>query len=181
MSQLKSFFPKSAGCHAVALIELHNCFCGQNNGKETFIRENCVDESQIKFLEIYNTRFWSSQLDHGKRYVQKLDISSSPWHLPRVHSTCESKHVEQYFFYYKVLCRPPIWILQKYLMAGPSEMPLRSWYNCGTKHFHPTMMVDGLVEMKNPTRFSNTTSTAWSYGKIRFWRKKPPEQDFKYS
>jgi len=50
VSQLKSFFPKSAGCHAVALIELHNCFCGQNNGKEIFIRENCVDKSQIKFF-----------------------------------------------------------------------------------------------------------------------------------
>jgi len=23
----------------------------------------------------------------------------------------------------------------KYLRAGPSNMPLRSWYNCGTNHF----------------------------------------------
>ena len=26
--------------------------------------------------------------------------------------------------------------------ACPSEMPLRSWYNCTTIRFHPTMMVD---------------------------------------
>jgi len=26
--------------------------------------------------------------------------------------------------------------MKKYLRAGPSEMPLRSWYNCGTNHFH---------------------------------------------
>ena len=28
--------------------------------------------------------------------------------------------------------RPTIWIMQKYLRSGPSKMPFRFWYNCGT-------------------------------------------------
>ena len=28
----------------------------------------------------------------------------------------------------------------KKLRAGPPEMPLQNWYNCGKKHFHLTMM-----------------------------------------
>ena len=52
--------------------------------------------------------------------------------------------------------RPPLWIIQIYSRAGPPEMPLRNWY----KTFPPDHI--HLVEMKNPTRLSNKTSTAWS-------------------
>jgi len=37
---------------------------------------------------------------------------------------------------------PDPMIMQQYLRAGPPDMPLRSMYLDGTKHFHPTMMVD---------------------------------------
>ena len=36
------------------------------------------------------------------------------------------------------------------------------------------------IEMKNPTRFSNKTSTHDLMRRIRFWRIKSLEQDFKY-
>jgi len=28
-----------------------------------------------------------------------------------------------------------------YARAAPPEMPLRNWYNCGTKHFHPIISI----------------------------------------
>ena len=39
-----------------------------------------------------------------------------------------------------------------------SKMPLRSWYNCGTNHFHQADFC--LAEMKKPTMLSNKRSTA---------------------
>jgi len=47
----------------------------------------------------------------------------------------------------------------KYLRAGPPEMPLLYWYNCGTKILKDQ---GGLFEMRERTRLSNKTSTAWS-------------------
>ena len=37
--------------------------------------------------------------------------------------------------------RPPLWIKSKCLRAGPPEMPLWNWYNCGTNHFNLTSVV----------------------------------------
>ena len=31
--------------------------------------------------------------------------------------------------------RPPLWIMYQYFRADPPKLPLRNWYNCGTKHF----------------------------------------------
>ena len=56
--------------------------------------------------------------------------------------------------------RPTLWIMLKYLRAGPSKMPFRSWYNYGTNHFHQADFC--LAEMKKPTMLSNKGSTAWS-------------------
>jgi len=39
--------------------------------------------------------------------------------------------------------RARLWIIWKYLRAGPPDMPLRNWYNCGTNHFHQTSVVWG--------------------------------------
>jgi len=44
----------------------------------------------------------------------------------------------------------------KKIWACPSKMPLWSWCNCGTKHFHLTI---GQVEMKTPNTLSNKSST----------------------
>jgi len=70
----------------------------------------------------------------------------------------------------------------KYLSAGPSKMPLRCWYNCGTNHFHQADFC--LAEMNKPTMLSNKSSTAWSCAEnqifVRFLRIKSSEQDFKY-
>jgi len=57
-------------------------------------------------------------------------------------------------------------------------MPLRSWYSCGTKHFHLTMVV----------RRKWKTQQDWVIKpvlhdlvrRIGFWRIKSPEQDIKY-
>jgi len=49
---------------------------------------------------------------------------------------------------------------EKILRAGPSEMPLRSWYNFGTKHFRLTDFCQ--PEMKKRTMLRHKTSTAWS-------------------
>ena len=61
-------------------------------------------------------------------------------------------------------------------------MPLRSWYNCGTNHFHQADFC--LAEMKKPTVLSNKCSTAWSCAEdqifVGFLRKKSSEQDFEY-
>jgi len=57
---------------------------------------------------------------------------------------------------------PPVSMNHAKTFKGwPPEMPLWSWYNCGTLHFHLTDFCQ--VEMKNPTRLSNKTSIAWSY------------------
>jgi len=45
-------------------------------------------------------------------------------------------------------------------MAGPSKMPLRSWYNCGTNNFQQEDFC--LIEMKKPTVLSNKCSKALS-------------------
>ena len=67
----------------------------------------------------------------------------------------------------------------KMFSGWPPEMPLRSWYNCGTKHFRLTMMV----------RWKWETQLDWVIKpvphdlvrRIRFWRIKCPQQDLKYS
>ena len=46
----------------------------------------------------------------------------------------------------------------KNLRAGPPQVPLRSWYKCGTKHFCLTDFCQ--AEMKTPTRLCDKTSTA---------------------
>ena len=61
-------------------------------------------------------------------------------------------------------------------------MPLRCWYNCGTKNFHQADFC--LAEMKKPTMLRNKSSTAWSCAEnqifVGFLRIKSSEQDFKY-
>jgi len=74
--------------------------------------------------------------------------------------------------------RLPLWIMSIYLRAGPPEMPLRSWYKCGTKHFHPTMMV--WWKWKTQLDWVIKPVSHDLVRRIRFWRIKTPEQDFKY-
>jgi len=76
--------------------------------------------------------------------------------------------------------RPPLWIMHKYLKAGPPEMPgpLRNWYNCCTKHFPQTSVVWWKQKAKldwviNPVPHDLVR-------RIRFWRIKSPEHDFTY-
>jgi len=61
-------------------------------------------------------------------------------------------------------------------------MPLRSWYNCGTNHFHQADFC--LAEMKKPTVLRNKCSPAWSCAEdqifVGFLRKKSSEKDFEY-
>jgi len=66
----------------------------------------------------------------------------------------------------------------KYLRAGPHEMPLRNWYNCGTNHFHLT----GVVWWKWRTQpdWVIKPVTHDLVRRIRFWRIKIAEHDFKY-
>jgi len=56
--------------------------------------------------------------------------------------------------------RPPLWIMQKYLRAGPAKMPLGNWYPAVKNHFNQADFC--LSEMKKPTMWSNKSSTAWS-------------------
>jgi len=56
--------------------------------------------------------------------------------------------------------RPPLWIMYKYLRAGPSEMLLPRWYNCGTNYFLQADFC--LAEMKKPTVLSNISCITWS-------------------
>ena len=72
----------------------------------------------------------------------------------------------------------PLWIMLRYLRAGPSEMPLRSWYNCGPKKFHLTMMVGWKWE----TQLDWVTKPVPHDLVRRIWflRIKSPEHDFKY-
>jgi len=78
--------------------------------------------------------------------------------------------------------RPTLWIINFFLRAGPSRMPLRSWYNCGTNHFHQADFC--LAEMKKPTVLSNKCSSALSCAEdqmfVEFLREKSSEQDFEY-
>jgi len=61
-------------------------------------------------------------------------------------------------------------------------MPLWSWFNCGTNHFHQADFCLG--EMKKPTVLSNKSSNAWSCAEnqifVVFLRIRSSEQDFKY-
>jgi hypothetical protein len=43
--------------------------------------------------------------------------------------------------------------MSKYLRAGPSKIPLQSWYNCGTNYFHQADFC--LAEMKKPPVLSD--------------------------
>jgi len=66
--------------------------------------------------------------------------------------------------------------LRPTLRAGPPEMPLGNWYNCGTKHFQQTKRI-GRTMQKNPrgtpctilhpqawyTPFSKTLTAKWSW------------------
>jgi len=66
----------------------------------------------------------------------------------------------------------------KYLRASPAEMPVQNWYTANTNHFHLTDSV----------RWKSTRQLYWVINpvphdlvrRIRFWRIKSPEQDFKY-
>jgi len=83
-----------------------------------------------------------------------------------------------YDFFIRGWICTPLWIMYKYLRAGPPEMPFRNWYNCGTKHFHQT----------NVVWWKWRTQLAWEIKpvphdlvrRIGFWRIKSPEQDLKY-
>jgi len=48
--------------------------------------------------------------------------------------------------------------MQKYLRAGPANLPLGKWYPAGANHFDLADFC--LYEMKNPTMLSNKSSTA---------------------
>jgi len=89
---------------------LNQCLYGQNGQGKT-VSENFV---------VFNTRFWSRQSDHGKRYFQKLDLLSSPWLFPIVHFTCESvlndKHLGNYLLYSKVLWMPLSQFLEMFIV-----------------------------------------------------------------
>jgi len=57
-------------------------------------------------------------------------------------------------------------------------MPLRHWYNCGTKHFHQTSVV--WWKWKTQLGWVIKPVPHDLVRRIRFWRIKSPEQDFKY-
>jgi len=66
----------------------------------------------------------------------------------------------------------------KYLRASPAEMPFQNWYTANTNHFHLTDSV----------RWTSTRQLYWVINpvphnlvrRIRFWRIKSLEQDFKH-
>jgi len=100
-----SFFQKSTGCHAVVVKSL---FSRQKIERKYLFRQFFFHGFQSsKILDSFNTRFWSSQIVHAKRYFQKLNIPSSSGLFPRVHFTRENvlnnKHLEIYSSYRKVL------------------------------------------------------------------------------
>ena len=86
------------------------------------------------------------------------------------------------FFFFFVLytqkIRLTLWIMQKHSMAGTPEMPLRSWYLSGTKHFCPTV----LVGWKRRSQLGSVIKPVPHnlVRRIRFWRIQSLEQDFKY-
>ena len=57
-------------------------------------------------------------------------------------------------------------------------MPLRNWYNCGTKHFHQTSVV--WWKWKPQLNWVIKPVPHDLVRRIRFWRIKSPEHDFKY-
>jgi len=56
-------------------------------------------------------------------------------------------------------------------------MPLRNWYNCSTKHFHLIMVVRW--KWKNQLDWVIKPVPHDLVRRIRFWKIKSPEQDFK--
>ena len=65
-----------------------------------------------------------------------------------------------------------------YLRAGPAEMPFRKWYTINTNHFRQIDFCQ--AEIKNTTGLSNNSAPHNHVRRIRFWRIKCFEQDFKY-
>jgi len=82
-----------------------------------------------------------------------------------------------FFFFTSDKTRPPLWIMLKHLRAGPPEMPLQNWYNCGTKYFRLTSVVRR--KWKNQLYWVIKPVPHDLVRRFRFWRIKSPEQDFK--
>ena len=57
--------PQKAAAQAV---DVDSLFSRQKMERKYLFWQNCFDGFQSKFLESFNTRFWSSRSDHGKRY-----------------------------------------------------------------------------------------------------------------
>jgi len=78
------------------------------------------------------------------------------------------------------MCNPPAPMNHAKIFEGwPAEMPLVSWYPASTHHFHPTDFCR--AEMKEPTMLSNKAVPHDLLRRIRFWRIKSSEQDFKFT
>ena len=71
---------------------------------------------------------------------------------------------------------PPLWIMWKYLRAGPPEMSLRNWYNCGTKHFHQTSVVWWNLKRNTQLDWLIKPVLHDLVRRIRFWRIKSPDR-----
>ena len=76
--------------------------------------------------------------------------------------------------------RPPYESCKNILCSGPPEMPLRNWYNCGTKHFKLTINMVVRWKLKTQLEWVIEPVPHDLVRRIRFWRIKSPEQDLKY-
>jgi len=109
-----------------------------------------------------------------------LHLSATTWRLEGSRSSLWTNRIigrnpfEIFWSFYL----PPLWILYKYLRADSPEMPLRNWYNCGTKHFHMTSVVSW--KLKNQLDWVIKPLPYDLVRRMRFWRIKIDGMKFKY-
>ena len=105
-------------------------------------------------LPDYTSLFWTFEtLQNPILGISTITL----WHYTTLFGGWKSSH----FPFWDFWGTPDPMNHEKILKGWLPETPLRSWYNCCTKHFRLTDFCQ--AEMKTPTRLSNKTSTAWSY------------------
>jgi len=111
VSKLEFLFKK---LQLVTFWMLNHCLYGPKWTGNIFFLKILLTGFRTSNLTSFNTRFWSSQSDNGKRYLQKLDLLSSPWLFVEVHFTCESKLNNDYLEKH-LLYRESLWMSQSQL------------------------------------------------------------------